>query len=82
MIEVEILFFAHAKDLAGSACARLTLPAGATVATAATELAGRFPRLGGLLKTCRFAVNEEFARGGDAIPDRAMIAVLPPVSGG
>jgi molybdopterin converting factor subunit 1 len=81
-IEVEVLFFARARDLAGTARARLELPAGATVAEAVRRLEEEFPGLGAQVRSCRIAVNEEFARGGDPVSDRSVLAVIPPVSGG
>lgn len=82
MIEVEVLFFARAKELAGAPRARLALPLGSTVETAARRLGEAFPGLAGALSACRFAVNEEFASSGEAVPDGATLAVIPPVSGG
>jgi sulfur-carrier protein len=81
-IEVEVLFFARARELAGKARARLALPAGATVAEAALRLEKEFPGLGAQVRSCRLALNEEFARDGDVIADRSVLAVIPPVSGG
>jgi molybdopterin converting factor subunit 1 len=82
MIEVEVLFFARARELAGHAGAKLALPSGATVAGAAAKIAESFPALGAMLKSCRFAVNEELARDDETVPDHAVLAVIPPVSGG
>ena len=81
-IEVEVLFFARARELSGLHSARIELPAGATVAAAAKELARRFPRLAAGLPSCRFAVNEEFASDAAPVPDGSVLAVIPPVSGG
>ena len=81
-IEVEVLFFARARDLAGKAKARLALPAGATVAEAARRIEEEFPGLGAQVRNCRIAVNEEFARAEDPVADRSVLAVIPPVSGG
>ena len=82
MIEVEVLFFARARELAGVPSSRLELPPGSTVALASGRLAERFPQLRGLLERCRFALDEEFARLEDSIGERSTLAVIPPVSGG
>ncbi|MBI4600641.1 MAG: MoaD/ThiS family protein [Planctomycetes bacterium] len=81
-IEVEVLLFARARELAGRPRARLALPAGSTVAEAARRLERAFPALSPCLKVARFAVNEEFASEGSLVPDGAVLAVIPPVSGG
>ena len=81
-IEVEVLFFARARDLAGKAKARMALPLGATVAEAVRQLEKEFPGLGRQVRSCRIAVNEEFAREEDPVPDQSVLAVIPPVSGG
>jgi len=77
-----VLFFARARELAGQSRAQLLLPGGATVDAAVTELARSFPGLARFLPNCRFAVNEEFAAGKDRLPERCVLAVIPPVSGG
>ena len=76
-----ILYFAAAREAAGTA--RETVEdAGATVADVRRALAARHPALGRILPRCRLAVNQEMAEDGDAVPDGAEIAVIPPVSGG
>ena len=82
MLEVEVRFFARARELAGSANATLSLPAGATVEAAVQRLAVEFPRLGPFLKSCRVALNEEFAGGAEPLAEGSVLAVIPPVSGG
>lgn len=82
MIEVEVLFFARAREFAGTAATRISLPEGSCVQAASDRLGETFPELRGLLGTCRFAVNEAFARAEDTIEDGCRIAVIPPVSGG
>lgn len=81
-IEIEVIFFARARDLAGGSSATMTLPSGTTVAAAAADIEKKFPGLGAILGSCRFALNEEFAAGSDLVPDRSVLAVIPPVSGG
>jgi MoaE-MoaD fusion protein len=80
-VALTILYFAAARDAAGTA--REDLAAGpATVADLRRALAERHPALARVLPRCRLAVNEEVAEDGDALPDGAEIAVIPPVSGG
>jgi len=82
MMEIEVLFFARAREIAGSRRAVLPLRKGATVEVAVAQIAERFPGLADLLPSCRFAVNEEFASGNDRLPEKSTLAVIPPVSGG
>ena len=45
-------------------------------------LAGRYPKLAPLLERSAFAVNDEFASDDVVIGANAVVALLPPVSGG
>jgi molybdopterin converting factor small subunit len=45
-------------------------------------LAIRYPKLAGLIERSAFAVDAEFAQEKTPIPATAVIALLPPVSGG
>lgn len=78
---VTVLYFAAARDAAGTASERLD-PAPATVAALRARAAALHPGLAALLPRCRVAVDRTFAGDGDAIPDGAEVAILPPVSGG
>ncbi|MCZ6795325.1 MAG: molybdopterin converting factor subunit 1 [Planctomycetota bacterium] len=81
-IEVNVLFFARAHELAGTSRDTMVLRRGATVAEAQDALGRKFPRLAGLLERSRIAVDEEFASPSRTIDDGAVLAVIPPVSGG
>jgi molybdopterin converting factor subunit 1 len=81
-IRVSVWLFARARDLAGTDRLMVELSGGATVKDVRRALAGRFPNHADFLGRCAVAVNDEFA--GDAVilsPD-AVVALLPPVSGG
>ena len=78
---VTVLFFAAARDAAGAA--RETLdPAPATVGALRAALSARRPELARILPRCRLAVDQDFARDDDPLPDGAEVAVIPPVAGG
>lgn len=77
-----VLLFAAAREAAGAGTVALDLPEAATVADAFARLASGHPALGAVLRSCRAAVDEEFAPPGSALRDGATLAVLPPVSGG
>ena len=74
-------FFGAAADLAGTRETELQ-----TEVTTLEELwellAERHPELSPMRKNLAFAVNEEYARGGDRVGPGDEVAVLPPVSGG
>lgn len=78
---VKVQFFGAAADLAG---ARETeLQSGETTLEELWELlVENHPGLSPMRKNLAFAVNEEYARGGDRVQPGDEVAVLPPVSGG
>ena len=81
-MNVTLLFFARAREVAGRSEARLELSAGATIDDALAAATDAWPALGEVLPSCRTALDEEFARGDAALTDGSVVAVLPPVSGG
>ncbi len=78
---VTVLYFAVAREAAGTEAESLA-DAPATVAGLRAALVLRHPGLERILLRCRLAVNQEFAREDDPVPDGAEVAVIPPVSGG
>lgn len=81
-MQLQVLFFAQARERAGCAEAPLELPAGSRVRDALRLLGERHPALEPLRAHLAVAVNGTLARADDAIPDGAELALLPPVSGG
>ena len=79
---VRVLFFAKARDLAGSPSKELTLDEGATVADLRRALAKAIPALEPLLPRLHVAINNDYAADSDRIPTGAEVACFPPVSGG
>ena len=80
-VPVTVLYFAVAREAAGTDSE--TLPAApASVGALREVLAARHPALARVLPRCRLAVEQEFARDEDPVPDGAEVAVIPPVSGG
>ena len=79
-MKVQVLFFAAARQWAGSSKIELGLPEGALVQDAlrSAELACLASRLSSI----RLAVNERFAAMDSPLQDGDELAVLPPVSGG
>jgi molybdopterin synthase catalytic subunit len=78
---IEVLYFGGARDAAGTARERLASPP-ATVGDLRRALAAAHPALARVLPRCRIAVGEEFAEDAAPLPDRAEVAIVPPVSGG
>ncbi len=79
---MKVLLFARARDLAGTDAVDVDLPPGATVADVRRVLAGRYPPLAPLLARSAFAVDDEFAAEDTVIGASAVVALVPPVSGG
>ena len=82
-MQVTVRLFAAARDAAaGSDAVRLDLPAGATVADAASRLSASHAGLSDVLRHAAFARNRRYARPTEALADGDELTVLPPVSGG
>jgi molybdopterin converting factor subunit 1 len=81
-MKVSVLFFALARERAGTTQFEVELPAGATVADLWTHLAATRAELAPQLPFCRAAVDEAFAPATTVLHEGATVAVLPPVSGG
>jgi molybdopterin converting factor subunit 1 len=79
---VRVLLFARAKEIAGRNVIEVELPAGATVAELRRRLAREVPALASFARRCGVAVGGEYAVDGDAVPEGAEAALIPPVSGG
>lgn len=79
---ITLLFFARARDLAGSDRVSFPLTDGARVADLRARLVEQYPALQPLADKLLVAVNAEYADDGTPIPAGAEVAVFPPVSGG
>ena len=81
-MQVTVLFFAAARELAGVGKEELELPEGSTVGALRRRLGELHPRLAPLLARSALAVGEQFAEDEEKLTDGATVAALPPVSGG
>jgi molybdopterin converting factor subunit 1 len=79
---MRVLLFARARDLADADAIDVAVPPGATVADLRRALAGQYPKLAALVERSAFAVDDEFVREDEPVPANAVVALLPPVSGG
>ena len=76
-----VLYFAAARERAGTAQETVEWPGG-PVRQLLETLAERHPDLRPLLPHLRVAVNQEFTSLDAPVPDRAEVALVPPVAGG
>ncbi|TWT67658.1 ThiS family protein [Posidoniimonas polymericola] len=79
---VTVLMFAGAREAVGADHVEAPLEPGATYADLAVALAGRFPALGRLLQSARFAADAGYVDPTDKVDPTTEIALIPPVSGG
>ena len=81
-MEVEIRYFAAAREATGVGTERVRVADGATVADVRDQLVARHPALAEALPGLRFAVDEAFAGEDTPVADGAVLALIPPVGGG
>ncbi len=79
---VNVLLFARAKEIAQTHCIELEVLLPTTIEQIRRQLAQTVPRLGTLLPSCRFAVNDAFVDEDQTVDKNDEIALIPPVSGG
>ena len=81
-MKVTVLFFAQIRERAGRASAELSLPEGSRLADALVALARAHPALDPLWPHLAVAVSGKLARPDTPLTEGAVVALLPPVSGG
>ncbi len=74
-MQVKVLLFAGARDAFGCSEVLTRIPLEGTPADLIRHLEDAYPAAAPFLKTCRVAVDQDFAEG-------AEVALIPPVSGG
>ena len=82
MKKVVVRLFAGARDALGGDEVLAQISLEGTVADLRRHLEDAYPAASGLLRASRVAVDREFAAEDDVIPERAEVALIPPVSGG
>jgi MoaE-MoaD fusion protein len=80
-VALTVLYFAAARERAGTAQEAVEW-GGGSVRQLLETLAARHPDLRPLLPHLRVAVNQEFTSLDASVPDRAEVALVPPVAGG
>jgi molybdopterin converting factor small subunit len=81
-MKITVQLYARARDLAGTGCARLDLPAAACVGDLKQSLAVRFPQISPLIPKLLVAVGTEYADDRTVLQPDAQVSCFPPVSGG
>lgn len=81
-MQLNVLFFAQARERAGVAQARVTVPDGARVADALDAIVAAHPALAPLRGHLAVAQDGAIVRAAEPLRDGAELALLPPVSGG
>jgi len=81
-MRVTILYFAAARERAGTKSEAFELAEGATAGDALAAACARHPPLQAVATQLRLAVDQEFAAADHRLRDGSEIALIPPVSGG
>ena len=81
-MQVQVRFFAAAREAAKVSTTHVELAEPATVASLLAALERSFPPLAPLLPKLRVAVDEEFAGPTQALTASSDVALIPPVAGG
>jgi molybdopterin converting factor small subunit len=81
-MNVQVQFFSHLKEIAGTSETTLDLPEGGTVADLLTVLYGRYPRLRDWDSSILVGAGVEFVTRDYLLELGDEIAIMPPVQGG
>ncbi|EJK51938.1 hypothetical protein THAOC_28843 [Thalassiosira oceanica] len=86
-ISIRVLFFASAREAAGTTSTTVELDDAADTEALREKLAALYPRLAGLVKdedNITLALNEEYVQMGEAprLKNGDTVALIPPISGG
>jgi molybdopterin synthase catalytic subunit len=81
-MNVRVLYFAVARELASKSVETLSISEGSSVADLAKEVQRVHPPLKTLKNSAKFSVNLTVVDEGTVLKDGDEVAVLPPVAGG
>lgn len=82
MVRVKIFYFAQAREAAGTKEEEFRLEGQPSVRRALLRAFEAHPKLSGLEKALKIAVNEEIVEENIMLHDGDRVALLPPVVGG
>jgi len=81
-MRVQVLFFAAARDAAGTDSLTLELRMGATIQDLKVALMNQSPRLSSISGSLLWALNNQYQSLQHVLKDNDTVACFPPVSGG
>ena len=81
-MQIELRYFADAREAAGCEHETLTVDDAASVRDVLDAACAAHPSLVAVRAHCRVALNESFADEDALVHDGATIALIPPVGGG
>jgi molybdopterin converting factor subunit 1 len=81
-MNINVRFFALARDLAQIGAMNLSIPDGATVGKAVSQIVERYSSLSKIEPRLATAVNQEYVSRETVLNDGDELALIPPVSGG
>ena len=80
---VKVVFFASARDLAGTDQIAITLPDNANVSDLKAMLFEKYPEIKTIAERSAFSMNQEYVSSDQTpVKDGCEFAIIPPVSGG
>jgi molybdopterin synthase catalytic subunit len=79
---LSVQYFAVVRELLGREREELEVPQGTTVGGLRETLARRHPQIAEILPRVMIAVNREYSRPEEIIPEGAAVALVPPIAGG
>ena len=82
MIRVKMIYFAQAREAAGTKGEEFSLDGKSNVKAAMSKAIEAHPKLRPLEKAIKVAVNEEISQEDAPLKDGDRVALLPPVVGG
>ena len=82
MVRVKILYFAQAREAAGTRSEYFRLDDSARVSAVLSKAFTSHPKLKEIEKSIRIALNEEVTEENARLHDGDRVALLPPVVGG
>ena len=81
-IRVKVLYFAQAREAAGTGSELVTMPNPSSVKALVARSMANHKQLGRVTSSMQVAVNEELAGVDRVLADGDVVAFLPPVAGG